>query len=88
MRWVELTKNHELFLRWTWLPYWIAASPQAVREVQALLEDAVIINGLPLAEESSLDRISAWVQRYLVKRFADVGNLSGFLRAAEHIDLR
>ncbi len=67
MRLVDL-RDGALELRWTWLPYWIAAGPTLQGEVETILRDAVIINGMP-PNEDSLSRIEAFVVRLLTRRF-------------------
>lgn len=61
-----------LELRWTWLPYWLAAGPALHDELQALMRDVVVMNGMPLTEDS-LDRIHTFVIDMIVKRFTIEG---------------
>lgn len=67
MRLVDLNEGR-LELRWTWFPYWLAAGPALHSEIEAVMRDAVIINGMPPTEES-LDRIEAFLLRVIDRRF-------------------
>lgn len=63
-----------LELRWTWLPYWIAAGPILHDEIEALMRDVVIINGM-LPTDDSLERIERLVLRTIERRFKIEGLL-------------
>lgn len=83
MRIVDLREG-QLELRWTWLPYWMAAGPALQGEVDALLRDAVIINGMPPTEES-LDRIHSFALFLLTRRFPGFSGLKAYLRGIEEV---
>lgn len=72
-----------LEIRWTWLPYWLAAGPKLHGELQSLMRDTVLLNGLPPTEES-LDLIEEFLLREIGKRFKIPG-LVDFLRALHNI---
>ena len=55
-------------LRWTWLPYWLAQSPALKRDVERLIQDAVVLNSVELTEEG-LDRLSEFACKVLCRRF-------------------
>jgi hypothetical protein len=79
MRLVVL-QDGQLELRWTWLPYWMAAGPALHGEVDALMRDVVLLNGM-LPNEDSLDRIEKFVLFLLTRRFPFKGlkeYLAGF----------
>lgn len=82
MRLVDLNEGR-LELRWTWLPYWIAVGPALKIEIETLLHDAVILNGLPPTVES-LESISRFVCQQLARRFAIPG-LEAYLSAIAHV---
>ncbi len=82
MRLVQINDG-KLELRWTWLPYWIAVGPALQTEIESLMKDAVIINGMP-PTAASLDSISRFVCKALAKRFAIPG-LGEYLQAIERV---
>ncbi len=67
MRLIELCDG-ALELRWTWLPYWMVASPSLQAEVEAVMRDVVLLNAMTKDDES-LDRIEQFVIRLLTRRF-------------------
>ena len=71
-------------LRWTWLPYWMAQSPALKRDIERVIQDAVLLNGVTLSE-SSLDRLSTFVHRVLCRRFPIPG-LSTYLGALSALE--
>lgn len=71
MRLVELNEGR-LELRWTWLPYWLAAGPALHTEIETTMRDVVIINGMP-PTDGSLERIEQFVLRLIDRRFKIVG---------------
>lgn len=82
MRLVELQEGR-LELRWTWLPYWLAAGPALHTEIEALMRDVIIMNGMPPTEES-LDRIEQFVIRAIDRRFGIAG-LAQYLGALRYV---
>lgn len=77
MRLVELQEGR-LELRWTWLPYWMAAGPSLHTEIETTMRDVVIINGMPPTDDS-LERIEKFVLRLIHRRFKITG-LTDYLR--------
>lgn len=55
-------------LRWTWLPYWLGVSPAMQADVQRLIRDAVLLNGVEFTEEG-LQRLHNFVVRTICRRF-------------------
>jgi hypothetical protein len=82
MRLVDLNEGR-LELRWTWFPYWIAAGPALHTEIEPLMRDAVIMNGM-VPNEESLERIEAFVLRVLERRFKIVG-LKEYVAALRYV---
>jgi hypothetical protein len=82
MRLIQLQEG-KLELRWTWLPYWLAAGPALHNEIQAVMRDAVIINGMPPTDES-VERVEAFVLRLIERRFK-ISGLTTYLRGLEHV---
>ena len=76
-------EDGRLELRWTWLPYWLAAGPALHAEIEALMRDAVILNGMPLTEDS-LDKIDSFVIRLINRRFR-IDGLAQYLGALKHV---
>lgn len=75
-----------LEVRWTWLPYWLAAGPALSRDVERLMNDVVIMNGMPPTEES-LGRISTFVVNTIVQRFPIPG-LREYIDGIRHVQER
>jgi hypothetical protein len=84
MRLVDL-QDGKLELRWTWLPYWMAAGPALQGEVNALLRDAVVINGM-LPDEDGLDRIHNFALFLLTRRFPSFSGLKAYLRGIQEVE--
>jgi len=82
MRLVDL-RDGKLEIRWTWLPYWVAAGPSFMNELEQLMRDAVIINGMP-HDEDSLERIERFLLRVIDVRFRIEG-LTDYLRALRFV---
>ncbi len=72
-----------LELRWTWLPYWLVISPTLKLEVERILQDAILLNGIRLSEDS-LDKIDRFVLDQIVKRFP-VPGLKDYLRGLHKV---
>lgn len=83
MRLVSIDDDGKLGIRWTWLPYWMAAGPRLTAEMTRLMMDVVVINGMPTTEES-LDAIDAFVLRQLGQRFG-IRGLADYLAAIHHV---
>lgn len=84
MRLVELIEG-KLELRWTWLPYWLAAGPALQRDIDTLMRDVVIMNGMPPTDDS-LDRIEEFVIRTIDRRF-NIAGLATHLRSLRHVEM-
>lgn len=82
MRLVDLVHG-KLELRWTWLPYWLSCSAIFQTDVERLMRDVVVINGLPHSEES-LDKIEAFLLREVSRRFKIQG-LDVYLRGLRSV---
>jgi len=82
MRLIQLQEG-KLELRWTWLPYWLAAGPALHNEIQAVMRDAVIINGMPPTEDSVV-RIESFVLKMIERRFKIEG-LRAYLDGLQHV---
>lgn len=82
MRLVELNQG-KLELRYTWLPWWLAAGPALQSEIETLMRDVVVMNGMPPNDES-LERIERFVIRLIGKRFPIPG-LTTYLRGLQHV---
>lgn len=67
-----------LELRWTWFPYWLVVSPIMKQDIERVLRDAVLMQGVPVA--GSMDAIDDLVIRIITKRFKIPG-LGDYLRA-------
>lgn len=64
-------------LSWTWLPWWMAQSPALKRDVERVIGDALLLNGMIL-DDSGLDRLSAFVSKTLC-RFFKIKGLGTYL---------
>jgi hypothetical protein len=82
MRLVELQEGR-LELRWTWLPYWLAAGPSLHTEIETLMRDVIIVNGMPPTEDS-LDKIEQFVIRAIDRRF-NIAGLAQYLKALRYV---
>ena len=82
MRLVDLHEG-KLELRWTWLPYWLVAGPRLQAEVEAIIRDIVVLNGMPPTEDS-LDRIERFLLDVLDRRFKIKG-LREYLTALHYV---
>lgn len=82
MRFIEMVDGR-LEVRWTWLPYWLAAGPALHNELEVLVRDIVVLNALPISE-SSLDRIHRLIVRLIARRFR-IGGLSEYLSGIQHV---
>lgn len=76
-------QDGRLELRWTWLPYWLAAGPTLHSEIEALVRDVVIMNGM-LPNDESLEKIEVFIIRIIEKRFKIAG-LGQYLRALSYV---
>jgi hypothetical protein len=76
-------ENGRMELRWTWLPYWLAAGPTLHSELERLIRDVVIINGMPPTEDS-LVRIEAFIIKAIERRFKIAG-LAQYLQALRYV---
>jgi hypothetical protein len=72
-----------LEMRWTWLPFWLAAGPALHDELEVMIRDIVVLNGLPVTDDS-LDRIHDLVVRLIARRFR-IGGLGEYLAAVRHV---
>lgn len=82
MRLVDF-RDGALEMRWTWLPYWVAAGPQFPRELEQLVRDVVIINGMPRDDES-LARIETFILRRIEHRF-QIEGLTEYIAALRFV---
>lgn len=82
MRFIEVMDGR-LEVRWTWLPYWLAAGPALHSELEVLVRDIVVLNALPISE-SSLDRIHKLIVHLIARRFR-VEGLGDYLAAIQHV---
>jgi hypothetical protein len=82
MRFAELVEGR-LEIRWTWLPYWLAAGPALHNELDALLRDIVVLNGMPVTDES-LDHIDQLIIRLIMRRF-NIPGLDAYLGAFRYV---
>lgn len=73
----------QLELRWTWLPYWLAAGPALHHEINIYMRDLVIINGMPPSDDS-LERIERLVLRLIQDRFK-IDGLEQYLSALKYV---
>jgi hypothetical protein len=76
-------RDGKLEVRWTWLPYWIAAGPQFLTEIERTMHDAIIINGMP-PNEDSFERVENFLLRLIEGRFRIEG-LGDYLRALRFV---
>jgi hypothetical protein len=79
-----MLKDGKLDLAWTWFPYWLVVSPAMTCEVKQVLQDAILLNGVP-AQQESLDALDELVIRLVTRRFAFPG-LGDYLRAMKKIE--
>lgn len=78
-------KNAGAFeLHWTWLPYWMGVSPAMKVDIERLIKDAVLLNGVTL-DEAGLDRLHSFVVRTICRRFPIPG-LRAYLDALRHVE--
>ena len=83
MRLVDIVDGR-LELRWTWLPYWIAAGPALHTEIERLMRDVVVMNGMPV-DDDSLARIHDFLIKQLARRFPIPG-LDAYLQALSFVE--
>jgi hypothetical protein len=70
-------------LRWTWMPYWLAVSPIFINDIESLVKDAIVLNGVT-GEEATLDKLEAFVHKQLAVTFPIPG-LVEYLKGMAHI---
>lgn len=85
MRLVYVNQEQQLELRWTWLPYWIVASPAFKADIERRLQDAVLLNGI-VPTPDNLDLIENFVQRQICKKFGIPG-LEKYLEGLRYIEV-
>lgn len=79
-----ILKDGKLDLAWTWFPYWLVVSPAMSREVKLLLQDVILLNGIPACSDS-LDALDDLLIRIITKRFSIPG-LGDYLRAMKRVE--
>lgn len=68
-----------LELRWTWLPWWLVSSPILEAEVNVLVRDVVVLNGMPISDDT-LERVERFFLKLVDRRFKIPG-LVNYLKA-------
>lgn len=77
MRFVQL-RDGALEIRWTWLPYWLAANPKLKLIVEREMRDAVILQGVTTSYDD-LDALHEFVIRRLSALFPAFPGLYAYL---------
>jgi len=77
MRLVQI-RDGALEVRWTWLPYWLAANPKVTGTIERELKDSVLLCGVT-DSEADLDAMHKWVVRRIASLFPSFEGLDGYL---------
>lgn len=70
-------------LAWTWLPWWLAQSPALKQDVERVIKDAVLLNGIAL-DDQGLDRLSQFARKVICSKFKLPG-LSTYLEGLDAV---
>lgn len=79
MRIIQL-QDGVLEVRWTWLPFWMAANPALKQLIDDELKDACLLNAVTGSEED-LDALHRYCCRRLQERFPAFPGLGRYLDA-------
>lgn len=77
MRLVQV-RDGVLEVRWTWLPFWLAANPKMKTEIERKMRDAVLLGGVTTSEHD-LDALHMFVINMIQEQFPSHQGLGEFL---------
>jgi hypothetical protein len=74
-----------LEIRWTWLPFWLAANPKLKTQVEREMRDAVLLGGVT-ASDADLDALHDFVVRRLQAVFSAFPGLAAYLDGIRDVE--
>lgn len=83
MRIVDVDQG-SLVVRWMWLPFWIAANPNVIAELDEWVRDLALLNSAT-ADDPDLDALNKAVIKKLASRYAIPGLYSFLQHGYAHL---
>lgn len=83
MRIVRYNDKNSIELRWSWMPYWLAVSPIFISEIESLVRDVIILNGVTGGDDL-LERLENFVHQRIAERF-EIPGLVDYLQGLRYL---